>query len=75
LNVEFEFAPELLREALTARKLTVAEFARRVGVTKNTAGNWLSGRSTPGVGRYCKALRVLGLHDRDSFPLVRRTAA
>lgn len=62
-----------IRRAVEGSGLTVAEAAERVGVSRETIRNWMSGRATPRLGgfaRLCDALEpvVLRAAGSDALP-------
>lgn len=50
------------KELLKSKDMTAARLSRKIGVTKETVGNWVHGRNTPQnvltVGKIAKALET-----------------
>jgi len=52
---------ERLREHLAEKKITQAEFARRLGVSQPTVCEWLNGKIWPSANRLLEISRETGL--------------
>ena len=58
-----------MRAARLRRDMTAVDFARRVGVSRDTLSRLESGDDSIALGTYVRALRVLGLDaDLDALP-------
>jgi transcriptional regulator with XRE-family HTH domain len=56
---------ELLRNYLTANKLTRSDFAERMGWSKSSVNYYTNGDRTPSPRRLLKLARVLGVEVRE----------
>jgi transcriptional regulator with XRE-family HTH domain len=52
---------EKLREHLTEKEITQAEFARRLGVSQPTVWEWLNGKSLPTAARLREIAQETGI--------------
>lgn len=53
--------------ALASAEKSVVAFASKIGVSKQTAGNWLKGRNTPDIEMIAKISEVFGVSVSDIF--------
>lgn len=56
---------EFLRNELFEQRITVAEFAKRMGATRNGVHKWLKRENIMGLDKYFKALEVLNVTEED----------
>lgn len=50
-----------LKAALDRSGMSQSELARRLGVTRSTVSNWISGKRTPQLGHLQEAARILNM--------------
>lgn len=53
----------LVKQMLKIRGMTITEFARKLGVSRETIYLWLRSQSDMGLGKYYACLEVLGLQE------------
>lgn len=54
-----------LQNELKEQRISIAEFARKMGVVRNLVYKWINRESTMGLDKYFKALEVLGVKEED----------
>lgn len=56
---------EFLKNELDEQRISVAEFARRMGIVRALVYKWINHESIMGLDKYYKALEVLNVTEED----------
>ena len=56
---------EFLKNELDEQRISVAEFARRMGIVRALVYKWINRESVMGLDKYYKALEVLNVTEED----------